>query len=69
MSYRRLRPQSLHANSEKNMVLRQQFAITLLETIKRKKYIINVDETWIGMSDFRRMRWCAKGQPNSLKQV
>ena len=69
MSYRRIKPISLHANSPKNLVLRQQFAIHLLQSIKRKKYILNIDETWLGMSDFRRMRWQVKGRANTLKQV
>ena len=39
----------------------------------RGKYttVINVDETWLGMTDFRRMKWREKGTTNSVpaKQV
>ena len=30
------------------------------------KNIISIDESWIGMSDFRRMKWCRIGKPNSV---
>ena len=38
----------------KNLILRQQFAKAFMELDLKKKVIINVDETWLGMSDFRR---------------
>ena len=31
-----------------------------------KKTVINIDETWLGMSDFRYMKWKAPGKPNSV---
>ena len=31
-----------------------------------KKTIINVDETWLGMSDFRRMKWTLPGKQTSV---
>lgn len=69
MTYRRIKPISLHANSPKNLVLRQQFALVLLNALKTVRHIINVDETWLGMSDFRRMRWERKGATNSFPQL
>jgi hypothetical protein len=30
------------------------------------KTIINVDETWLGMSDFRRIEWMFRDRPDSL---
>ena len=30
------------------------------------KTIINVDETWLGMSDFRRMKWTFRDRPDSV---
>ena len=60
------------ANSRRNLILRQQFALSLLNNL-RGKYttVINVDETWLGMTDFRRMKWQEKGTTNSvpMKQV
>ena len=44
MSYRKVKPVSLHANSEKNLVLRQQFALRLLGAMKAGKTVLNIDE-------------------------
>ena len=32
----------------------------------QKKTILNVDETWIGMTDFRRMKWGQRSQTNGV---
>jgi len=53
MKYKKVVPVSVHANSEKNMVLRQQFAFKFISLLQSKSVIINVDESWIGQSDFR----------------
>ena len=42
------------------------FAETLLEVDFVKKIIINIDETWLGMSDFRRFKWCKLGENNAV---
>jgi len=31
-----------------------------------KTRIINIDETWLGMEDFRRMKWQLPGTTNSV---
>ena len=31
-----------------------------------KKIVINIDETWLGMTDFRRMSWALPGRSNSV---
>ena len=66
MSYRKVVGVSLHTNSEKNMVLRQRFAMEFIKVLQEGKVVLNVDETWLGMSDFRRMKWRAKGTTNSV---
>ena len=57
MSYRKIVTVSLHSNSEKNLVLRQHWAMEFFAQAKKKKVFLNVDETWLGMSDFRRRKW------------
>lgn len=57
MRYRKVLPVSIHGNSEKNLVLRQQFARNMINLLKAGKTLLNVDETWLGMTDFRRMKW------------
>ena len=57
MRYRKIKTVSLHSNSEKNLVLRQRWSLEFLTQARKKRVFINVDETWLGMSDFRRMKW------------
>ena len=57
MRFRKIKTVSLHSNSEKNLVLRQRWALEFLTQARKKKVFLNVDETWLGMSDFRRMKW------------
>ena len=57
MRYRKIKTVSLHSNSEKNLVLRQRWSLEFLAQARKKRVFINVDETWLGMSDFRRMKW------------
>ena len=69
MRYRRIKRCSIHINSPKNLVLRQQFALKFLELLNSKKVFLNIDETWLGMSDFRRQKWRAQGTTNSVPQL
>jgi len=69
MRYRKIKSCSIHINSQKNLVLRQQFALKFLELLQSKKVFLNVDETWLGMSDFRRQKWRAHGTTNSVPQL
>lgn len=66
MRYRKVQSVSLKANSDRNRILRQQFALKLIDTLEKGKTILNVDETWLGMSDFRRRKWRAPNSTNSV---
>ena len=48
MRFRKVLPVSIHANSKKNLVLRQRFAQEYIELLQKNKIILNVDETWLG---------------------
>jgi len=37
-----------------------------LENDIQGKTVINLDESWLGTTDFRRMNWAYKGQNNNL---
>ena len=65
LRYKRIEPISWQGNSPKNLILRQHFAIGFLKHDITKKLIINIDETWLAMSDFKRMRWAPIGECNS----
>ena len=45
------------ANSERCLVLRQQYALSLLAVLGQGKRIINVDETWLNETNFQRKTW------------
>ncbi len=61
MSYKKMIPVSLHINSPKNLILRQRYALELVALLNDGKRIINVDESFLGMTDFRRRKWGLKG--------
>ena len=69
MSFKKIVPISVHGNSVRNLVLRQQFALHFLDLLESKKVIIDIDETWIGMTDFRRRKWRPAGTTNSVPQL
>ena len=69
MRYRKIKQVSLHSNSEKNLVLRQRWALEFLAEARKKKVFLNIDETWLGMSDFLKMKWQAPGTTNSVAKL
>ena len=69
MRYKKIKAVSIHANCAKNLILRQQFALEFLRQWERNKVIINVDETWLGMTDFRRRKWRQHGSYNSVPKL
>ena len=71
MRYKKVKEISYTSNDDKNLILRQQFAKTFINLDLNKKVIINIDESWINMTDFRRRRWTFPNIANSVpkKQV
>ena len=69
MRYKRVASISIHGNSQKNLVLRQQFAVNLIQVLNSGKRVLNVDQTWLGMSDFRKMKWRPKDSTNSIPKL
>ena len=57
MSYKKVTHSTMQGNSSRNLILRQQFALKLIELLSKGKTILNCDETWLGMMDFRRRKW------------
>lgn len=47
-------------NSSRNLHMRQQFGVKMLQLLFEEKRILNVDETWIGQTNFRRSGWQSK---------
>ena len=65
MRYKKVKRSPFHGNSERCLLLRQMFAKTLLATLISGKRVINIDETWLPHTDFRRKKWRVKGDHNS----
>ena len=61
LKYKKIKNISWQGNSEKSLVLRQQFAIRFLDIDHKNVIVINVDETWLAMLDYRRMQWKPAG--------
>jgi len=51
---KKLTPQ---ANSDRSLVLRQQYALEMMNLLGAKKRVINIDETWINETSFIRRAW------------
>ena len=54
IKWKRVKHIAVQGNSERSLVLRQRWAVSFLEMSWKHKNVINIDETWLGMSDFRR---------------
>lgn len=65
MKFKKLVHITMNTNSDRNLVLRQQFALKYIELLISGRTILNIDETWCGMSDMRRMKWRVPGSTNS----
>ena len=66
LRYRKVKHIANTANSISGKILRQQWAIRFIEKYHKDRIYLNCDETWLGMSDFRRMKWQAPGNNNSV---
>ena len=66
MRYRKVRHVANSANSATSKVVRQHWALAFLKSYKNNRVYLNLDETWLGMSDFRRMKWQIPGSNNSV---
>jgi hypothetical protein len=51
---KKLNPQ---ANSDRALVLRQQYALEMMHLLSLEKRVINIDESWINETSFTRKTW------------
>ena len=58
LGYRIVKKVPIQSNSERCLVLRQQYAVRMIQLLQEKKRIINVDESWVNESSFLRKMWC-----------
>ena len=71
LRYKKIKPLPYQGNSEKNLVLRQQFAMKMMELLAEGKRIIKVDAPWSSSTSYQRRKWCRKDSTNSVinKQI
>ena len=48
LRYKKVAQIAMSANSERSLVLRQQWALKMLQQNPKNKVLINLDETWLG---------------------
>lgn len=68
LSFRRVKRVVNAGNSERNLVLRSLYAQKMLQIYGQGKHVVNIDESWIPETDFRRRRWATKGGHNSMAE-
>ena len=49
-----------NVNTDRSLVLRQQYALKMFEILKKGNRVINIDETWINETSFIRKTWGEK---------
>ena len=57
MGYRMVKTVTVQANSERCLVLRQQYALRMLPLLESGRRIINIDESWLNQTRFIRRLW------------
>ena len=63
--HKKIKRVSSPGNSERCKVLRHLYAKAILPLYDNNKHIINVDESWMSVSDFRASSWNFSGTENN----
>ncbi len=66
MRYKRVVKTAIQTNTEASLVKRQASAMVLLTEMQRGKRILNLDESWVGEMDFRKLKWRRRGESNTI---
>ena len=66
MRYKKIQRSNLLGNLDRSLVLRQHYAKLLIPLLADGRRIICIDETFLPTLDYRRSKWCKKGQKNTL---
>jgi hypothetical protein len=68
LKFKKIKKIPFRGNSEKNLVLRQQFAMKMLELLESGKRVLNIDESWMTSTNFKRSKWREHGTTNSMPE-
>jgi hypothetical protein len=63
LGYRRVGGIPVQANSERCLVLRQQYALRMVGVLEQAKRVINIDESWINQTQYNRRVWAPTDSP------
>ena len=68
LSFRKVKKVAATGSSEANLVLRSLYAQKMLLMYEQlnRFHVVNVDESWLPESDFRRFNWDLRGQQHSI---
>ena len=66
MRYKKIQRSNLLGNLDRSLVLRQHYAKLLIPLLADGRRIICVDETFLPTLDYRKSKWCRKGQKNTM---
>ena len=58
----------IQGNSERCLVLRQQYSLKMLALLEEGTRIINIDESWLNDTNFTRKIWCPADAPATITQ-
>jgi hypothetical protein len=67
-TYRKIKRVSFQGNSQRCLVQRLEYAKRMLDLYQADKIVVNCDESWVGESDFRRMKWGPRHGTNSVRE-
>ena len=66
LTYRIAKKVPIQSNSERCLVLRQQYAYRMLDMLDTDQRIINIDESWLNETNYTRMMWCPPSTPATM---
>ena len=65
MGYKVARALPIQTNSERCLVLRQQYALKILPLLEEGRRLINIDESWLNQTRFVRKMWVPSKEAGS----
>jgi hypothetical protein len=65
MTYRKIVKTPVTANNDRNRIMRKQSSQKLFSYMKKSFRLINIDESWVGGSNYSRRAWKPKDETNS----
>ena len=68
MGYRIAKTLPVQSNTERALVLRQQYSMHLLPMLEKGTRIINIDESWLNQTRHLRRTWVPSDAPSTFRE-